>query len=187
MFVHDGLVHKRFPVRAHHNTAAVRETVKSSQVGPLANVPFMKRVAAAHMLHHADKYAGKPFGMLLGPQVCRDSHPRPLCFPTSYLSTVAGASPHSWSSGRIGEVGVRFVTSNIAISFLPPRSAKISSSFVLRNWFQEHCSCSQHAFSFTFSSGADTPQEISRSVEAPSCPTHARMTTPLTLASWHIS
>ena len=136
MFVHDGLVHKLFPVRAHHNTAAVTETVQSSQVGPLANVPFMKRVAAAHMLHHADKYEGKPFGMLLGPQVCRDSHPRPLCFPTSYLSTVAGASPHSWSSGRIGEVGVRFVTSNIAISLLPPRFSKIFSGFVSRNGFK---------------------------------------------------
>ena len=30
MFVHDGLVHKRFPV------------------GPIANVPYFRRVAAAH-------------------------------------------------------------------------------------------------------------------------------------------
>ena len=29
----------------------------------------MRRVAAAHMLHHADKYDGKPWGMFLGPQV----------------------------------------------------------------------------------------------------------------------
>lgn len=50
MFVHDGLVHKRFPV------------------GPIANVPYLKRVAAAHKLHHSDKYDGRPWGMFLGPQ-----------------------------------------------------------------------------------------------------------------------
>lgn len=32
MFVHDGLVHKRFPV------------------GPVANVPYFRRVAAAHQV-----------------------------------------------------------------------------------------------------------------------------------------
>jgi len=32
MFVHDGLVHKRFPV------------------GPIANVPYFRRVAAAHQV-----------------------------------------------------------------------------------------------------------------------------------------
>jgi hypothetical protein len=32
MFVHDGLVHRRFPV------------------GPIANVPYFRRVAAAHMV-----------------------------------------------------------------------------------------------------------------------------------------
>lgn len=51
MFVHDGLVHRRFPV------------------GPMADVPMMKKVAAAHMIHHTDKYGGLPFGMFLGPQV----------------------------------------------------------------------------------------------------------------------
>ena len=51
MFVHDGLVHRRFPV------------------GPIAELPYMKRVAVAHKLHHADKYAGAPWGMFLGPQV----------------------------------------------------------------------------------------------------------------------
>ena len=51
MFVHDGLVHRRFPV------------------GPLADVPFFQRVAAAHKLHHAEKYAGVPYGLFLGPQV----------------------------------------------------------------------------------------------------------------------
>jgi len=50
MFVHDGLVHKRFPV------------------GPIAEVPYLKRVAVAHRLHHSDKYGGVPFGMFLGPQ-----------------------------------------------------------------------------------------------------------------------
>lgn len=32
MFVHDGLVHKRFPV------------------GPVANVPYFRKVAAAHLV-----------------------------------------------------------------------------------------------------------------------------------------
>lgn len=50
MFVHDGLVHKRFPV------------------GPLADVPALRRVAVAHQLHHTEKYHGVPFGMFLGPQ-----------------------------------------------------------------------------------------------------------------------
>lgn len=49
MFVHDGLVHKRFPV------------------GPLADVPYLKRVAAAHKLHHAERYEGVPWGLFLGP------------------------------------------------------------------------------------------------------------------------
>ncbi|KAK9829178.1 hypothetical protein WJX72_004346 [[Myrmecia] bisecta] len=49
MFVHDGLVHKRFPV------------------GPLANLPYLQRVAAAHQLHHANKFGGKPWGLFLGP------------------------------------------------------------------------------------------------------------------------
>ncbi|MCO5589094.1 hypothetical protein L7F22_043060 [Adiantum nelumboides] len=50
MFVHDGLVHRRFPV------------------GPIANVPYFQKVAAAHQLHHADKFKGVPFGLFLGPQ-----------------------------------------------------------------------------------------------------------------------
>ncbi|KAL3630637.1 carbonic anhydrase [Castilleja foliolosa] len=49
MFVHDGLVHRRFPV------------------GPIANVPYLRRVAAAHQLHHSDKFSGVPFGLFLGP------------------------------------------------------------------------------------------------------------------------
>ena len=48
--MHDGLVHKRFPV------------------GPIANMPALKRIAAAHKLHHSEKYGGVPFGMFLGPQ-----------------------------------------------------------------------------------------------------------------------
>ncbi|KAJ6426553.1 hypothetical protein OIU84_022199 [Salix udensis] len=48
MFVHDGLVH-RIPV------------------GPVANVPYLRRVAAAHQLHHADKFDGVPYGLFLGP------------------------------------------------------------------------------------------------------------------------
>ncbi|KAL5989958.1 hypothetical protein ACLOJK_010853 [Asimina triloba] len=54
MFVHDGLIHKRFPV------------------GPIANVPYLQKVAAAHQdprhLHHADKFNGDPFGLFLGPK-----------------------------------------------------------------------------------------------------------------------
>ncbi|KAF7831685.1 beta-carotene hydroxylase 2, chloroplastic-like [Senna tora] len=50
MFVHDGLVHRRFPV------------------GPIANVPYFRRVAAAHHLHHTDKFKGVPYGLFLGPK-----------------------------------------------------------------------------------------------------------------------
>nr|UAJ74778.1 beta carotene hydroxylase [Buddleja davidii] len=50
MFVHDGLVHRRFPV------------------GPIANVPYFRRVAAAHQLHHSEKFDGVPYGLFFGPQ-----------------------------------------------------------------------------------------------------------------------
>lgn len=50
MFVHDGLVHRRFPV------------------GPIANVPYFRRVAAAHKIHHMDKFEGVPYGLFLGPK-----------------------------------------------------------------------------------------------------------------------
>lgn len=50
MFVHDGLVHRRFPV------------------GPIANVPYLRKVAAAHQLHHSDKFQGVPYGLFLGPK-----------------------------------------------------------------------------------------------------------------------
>nr|QBC36226.1 beta-carotene hydroxylase 1 [Petunia x hybrida] len=50
MFVHDGLVHKRFPV------------------GPIANVPYFRKVAAAHSLHHSEKFEGVPYGLFLGPK-----------------------------------------------------------------------------------------------------------------------
>ena len=51
MFIHDGLVHRRFPV------------------GPIAEVPYLKRVAIAHKLHHSEKYDGVPWGLFLGSQV----------------------------------------------------------------------------------------------------------------------
>ncbi len=35
MFVHDGLVHQRFPV------------------GPVADVPYLQKVAAAHQVHYS--------------------------------------------------------------------------------------------------------------------------------------
>lgn len=54
MFVHDGLVHRRFPV------------------GPVADVPYLQKVAAAHQLHHADKFKGVPFGLFLGPKELED-------------------------------------------------------------------------------------------------------------------
>ncbi|KAJ7539191.1 hypothetical protein O6H91_11G080500 [Diphasiastrum complanatum] len=50
MFVHDGLVHRRFPV------------------GPIADVPYFQKVAAAHQLHHADLFNGVPYGLFLGPK-----------------------------------------------------------------------------------------------------------------------
>ncbi|XP_074282231.1 beta-carotene hydroxylase 2, chloroplastic-like [Silene latifolia] len=50
MFVHDGLVHKRFPV------------------GPIADVPYFRKVAAAHQLHHTEKFNGVPYGLFLGPR-----------------------------------------------------------------------------------------------------------------------
>ncbi|XP_019451984.1 PREDICTED: beta-carotene 3-hydroxylase 1, chloroplastic-like [Lupinus angustifolius] len=54
MFVHDGLVHKRFPV------------------GPIANVPYFNRVAAAHRIHHSDKFDGVPYGLFFGPEELED-------------------------------------------------------------------------------------------------------------------
>ncbi|KAL0727025.1 hypothetical protein Bca4012_023118 [Brassica carinata] len=54
MFVHDGLVHKRFPV------------------GPIADVPYLRKVAAAHQLHHTDKFEGVPYGLFLGPKELED-------------------------------------------------------------------------------------------------------------------
>lgn len=50
MFVHDGLVHRRFPV------------------GPIADVPYLRRVAAAHQIHHTEKFDGVPYGLFLGPK-----------------------------------------------------------------------------------------------------------------------
>ncbi|KAJ9173644.1 hypothetical protein P3X46_016760 [Hevea brasiliensis] len=44
MFVHDGLVHRRFPV------------------GPIAGVAYLQRVA------HLDKFNGVPYGLFLGPK-----------------------------------------------------------------------------------------------------------------------
>ena len=38
-------------------------------MGPLAEMPYMKKLAAAHQLHHSNKYDGAPWGMFLAPQV----------------------------------------------------------------------------------------------------------------------
>lgn len=50
MFVHDGMVHRRFPV------------------GPIADVPYFKKVAMAHKLHHSEKFAGVPYGLFFAIQ-----------------------------------------------------------------------------------------------------------------------
>lgn len=36
--------------------------------GPIAELPYMKRVTVAHRLHHSEKYGGVPWGLFLGPQ-----------------------------------------------------------------------------------------------------------------------
>ena len=48
MFVHDGLVHKRFPV------------------GPVKDVPGLRRIAVAHRMHHMDEFGGYPLRDVLG-------------------------------------------------------------------------------------------------------------------------
>ncbi|MQL74636.1 hypothetical protein Taro_007014 [Colocasia esculenta] len=50
MIIHDGLGHRRLPV------------------GPLGNVPYLRRVVAAHQIHHSGKLDGVPFGLFLGPE-----------------------------------------------------------------------------------------------------------------------
>jgi hypothetical protein len=39
-----------------------------AQVGPIADVPYLKRVAMAHKLHHSNDLGGVPYGLFLGPQ-----------------------------------------------------------------------------------------------------------------------
>ncbi|KAJ9679522.1 hypothetical protein PVL29_021443 [Vitis rotundifolia] len=86
MFVHDGLVHRRFPV------------------GPIANVPYFRRVAAAHQLHHSDKFNGVPYGLFLGPKVS----PSPFYFFPNKFSKFDGELNTMWcgaGSGRGGRQG----------------------------------------------------------------------------------
>ena len=47
MYVHDGLVHKRFPT------------------GPLGKLPVMRRIAAGHTIHHTEAFEGVPWGLFL--------------------------------------------------------------------------------------------------------------------------
>ncbi|KAF5184475.1 Beta-carotene hydroxylase 1 protein [Thalictrum thalictroides] len=54
IFVHNGLVHRRFPV------------------GSIANIPYLRRVAAAHRIHHSAKFEGVPYGLFLGPKELED-------------------------------------------------------------------------------------------------------------------
>jgi len=50
MYVHDGLVHKRFPT------------------GPLGKLPLLKKIAAGHTIHHTEAFEGVPWGLFLGIQ-----------------------------------------------------------------------------------------------------------------------
>ncbi|XP_017242529.1 beta-carotene 3-hydroxylase, chloroplastic isoform X2 [Daucus carota subsp. sativus] len=54
IFVHNGLVHKRFPV------------------GPIVDIPYFRKVAAAHQLHHMGMFKGVPYGLFLGPKEVED-------------------------------------------------------------------------------------------------------------------
>ena len=45
------MVHRRFPV------------------GPLAEMPYFKKITLAHQLHHSEKFGGVPFGLFLAAQV----------------------------------------------------------------------------------------------------------------------
>jgi hypothetical protein len=38
-------------------------------VGPIAELPYMKKLTIAHRLHHSEKYGGVPWGLFLAPQV----------------------------------------------------------------------------------------------------------------------
>ena len=48
MYVHDGMVHKRFPT------------------GPLGKLPWLRRVASGHTIHHTEQFDGVPWGLFLG-------------------------------------------------------------------------------------------------------------------------
>ena len=50
MYVHDGLVHKRFPT------------------GPLGKLPFLRKIAAGHTIHHTEAFDGVPWGLFLSTQ-----------------------------------------------------------------------------------------------------------------------
>ena len=50
MYVHDGLVHKRFPT------------------GTLGKLPLLRKIAAGHTIHHTEAFDGVPWGLFLGIQ-----------------------------------------------------------------------------------------------------------------------
>ena len=85
MFIHDGLVHRRFPV------------------GPIAEVPYLKRVAIAHKLHHSEKYDGVPWGLFLGPQVSE-------ALPPLHQADVHSLSFMCRSVLRLGSTGLTIVS-----------------------------------------------------------------------------
>ena len=50
MYVHDGMVHKRFPT------------------GPLGKNKYLRQIAAGHTIHHTEKFDGVPWGLFLATQ-----------------------------------------------------------------------------------------------------------------------
>lgn len=60
------------------------------QVGPIAEVPYLKRVAMAHKLHHSNELGGVPYGLFLGPKEVEDAGGREIldrmCEPASKSS-----------------------------------------------------------------------------------------------------
>ena len=43
--------------------------IDASRLGPLAEMPYFKKITLAHQLHHSEKFGGVPFGLFLAAQV----------------------------------------------------------------------------------------------------------------------
>lgn len=61
------------------------------QVGPIADIPYFKRVALAHKLHHANKLEGVPFGLFRGPEEVEEAGAKDLL---DRMCKDAGAPPN---------------------------------------------------------------------------------------------